>query len=795
MGKFLHKIGENLFEKRWWVVSIWLVIILSLAVTACHYYRPVSGAISIPGTKAQIAIDRLSELFPDIGRGSGKIVFHSDNNINDYKSEITNITDKIKKIEGVTGAISPFDNPAQVSDDGKTAYTQVQLKEGFGKFDKNTINAIETTINEQEIDNLEIERDGGLINQMPSDIIGLSEVIGLLIALVVLSITLKSLKAAGLPILNSFLGVGVGVAGLFSLSQMIDINSVTPALAIMLGLAVGIDYSLFIISKYRNLLSAGYDSKKAAGKAIGTAGNAVIFAASTVIIALAALSVMQIPFLTVMGLSAAATVFLAALISITLTPALLGFFGKRFFGHQMQKQIISTQKTDDTALQKNNQRKFWHKWGEKIIKHPYIAIIISLAIVAAIGWPATQLQLGLSTDQYASENTTQRRAYNLISESFGVGYNAPLTIIADNLPEVTDSDRQNFRNSLMDKYNKEVAEQTVIQQKQLAAEAAQSITIAEKLALQEKIAQMEEAGKKQQEEALKQIDSAVAQYSKFYQLSKVAESIAKVDNVKNATAAMVTDNGKTGLIQVIPKSSPSNQKTSDLISYIRNNQKTASGDEDVTLLITGTTALQDDINQKLSNILPIYLAIIIGLSLILLVFAFRSILIPIKATLGFLLSVFAMFGSIVAVFQLGFFGLASPAPIISFIPIIIIGILFGLAMDYEFFLVSGMHESYTHVKDNKKAIVNGFNLGAQVVVAAAIIMAVVFLGFFGNSNNIVKSIGFGLAVGIMVDAFIVRLTILPAVMAIIGKSVWWLPKWLDKILPHVSIEGEESKKE
>ncbi len=731
MGNCLHKIGKKLFEKRWWVVGVWLLVVSALGGAAAYNYKPASESISIPGTQAQVAIDRLGELFPNAGKGSGRIVFHTtDKKVVDYKCDINSHLNEIRKVDGVAGVVSPFDNPDATSSDGKTAYAQVQLKSGSGEISKETLAGITKATDQLNGNGLEVERGGDLVNQNPGQIMGITEVGGLLIALMVLVITFGSLVAAGMPIIGALLSVGTGMAGLFALNQVVDITSATPALAAMLGLAVGIDYSLFIISKYRSLLLAGHDFSEAAGRAVGTAGNAVIYAASTVVIALAALSVVRIPFMTVMGLAAAATVALAALVAITLTPALLGIFGRRLFGRKLQRKIATAQERGPVALHESGHVTFWHRWGESIVKHPLIAIVLSLAVVGVIGLPVRDLQLGLPTDQYASETTTQRKAYDLLGNAFGPGFNAPLIVVAENLPPVTDAERQAVKN---------------------------------------------------------------AQYAQLYQLGKVAASIAKVNNVASATPAMVTADGKSGLIQVIPKTAPSDKKTSDLITYLRNNQAKSGGNKDVSLAITGTAALQDDISQKLAKALPVYLAVVVGLSIILLLVAFRSILVPIKATVGFLLSVFAMFGAMVAVFQWGYLGLAASAPIVSFIPIIGIGILFGLAMDYEFFLVSSMHETYTHTKDAKKSVVTGFSLGAQVVTAAAVIMVAVFGGFIGNEDTTIKSIGLGLAVGIFVDAFIVRMTFVPAVMTLLGKSAWWLPKWLDRILPKVSIEGEEDQ--
>jgi RND superfamily putative drug exporter len=325
---------------------------------------------------------------------------------------------------------------------------------------------------------------------------------------------------------------------------------------------------------------------------------------------------------------------------------------------------------------------------------------------------------------------------------------------------------------------------------------AQAVTAQQQLALQQEAAQAQIAGEKQQQAALGRIEQTVDQYAKYVQLQKIATAISNLDNVEKTLPALVTDDGTAGIIQVVPKSAPADQATTKLIASLRTptTQHDISGNSIVSLAVTGSTALQEDISAKLGAALPQYLAIVVGLSLVLLIIAFRSIIIPLKATLGFLLSVAAMFGALVAVFQWGWFGITdAPGPIVSFIPIIAIGFLFGLAMDYEFFLVSGMHEAFARTQDARQAVVRGFGMGSKVVTAAGIIMVSVFAGFISNHDDTIRAMGFGLAVGILIDAFIVRMTIVPAVMILIDRAAWWLPKWLDRRLPHVSIEGEESK--
>jgi len=772
MGNFLYGLGQKAFTHRWRVLVIWVIIIALLGLAAIHFIKPTSSTVSIPGTEAQKTLDRYSQLFPSDGKGSGRIVLASQDGskLATHMTAIDSLAKEVSKVSGVTTAVTPFANPSALSSDQTIGYITVGLQQGNGSIPLSTIKAVDIIVNNyRKSTPLDIEMGGDLINKQPADVLGVGEISGVVLALMVLVITFGSLVAAGMPILVAIFTVGTSMAGLFSLSQVIDIDSTTPALAVMLGLAVGIDYSLFIVNRYRAFLLEGNSYIESIGRAIATAGNAVIFAASTVVIALASLAVVQIPFMTTMGLAAAATVALAATIAITLLPALIGFSHRRLFSRKTRMMIATAQAEGAHHTEHVLHTTFWYKLGSIITKRPIVTLILALLVISTIALPVFSLKLGLPVDEYAAKTSTQRKAYDLISKGFGPGANGPLLVVVEGLPAVNDADKAAVRQALLMAYQKQMTSQQ-------AAQAA--------------------ASPQAQQAAMAALNAKVDQYAPYYQLQQVAQKISSVANVTSATAVQVTDNGTKGVIQVTPSSGPSDQKTIDLITYLRDpaHQKQLAG-SGVSLGITGSTALQLDINQKLANALPEYLLVVVGLSLILLIVAFRSILVPIKATLGFLLSVLAMFGSMVAVFQWGWFGISSaPGPLISFIPIIGIGILFGLAMDYEFFLVSGMHEAHQHTKNPHKAVMRGFSMGSKVVTAAGFIMISVFAGFISNSDSTIQSLGFGLALGIFVDAFIVRMTIVPAVMTLLGNAAWWLPKWLDKIIPHVSIEGDNTTK-
>ena len=798
MGKGLHKLGLFAFRHPAWVVFVWVVIIAVLGLLAAQNFKPTSSSISIPGTEAQQALDRMKELFPKAGAGSGRIVFAAPEGktIADYTDEIRSSSEAFGKIEGVTGVVDPTQNTAAVSQDKTIAYTQLQLSEGTGNVSEAAIDEVRAVVEKTRIDGLQVEMGGDIINRNPSEFLGPAEIGGLVLALLVLAVTLGTLVGAGMPIVTALVAVIVSMTGLFALSQVITISSTTPVLAVMLGLAVGIDYSLFIINRYRTYVLEGFRYEEAAARAIGTAGNAVVFAAATVVIALAALTVVQIPFMTTMGLSAAAAIAVAATVAITLVPALLRFGRSLVFPRGVRRAIAAAQKRGARENHHAKRTTIWYKWGTVITERPVIVLLTGVVVLGVLALPARDLRLGLPTDEHAALASTERKAYDLLAKGFGPGFNGPLLVVAENIPAVTEADYQALHAQALEEFDKKAREATMQQQVLFEERLTAAQTPEQYAALQQEIVAAQAQAEQQRAAGLVEVENTARQYSQYAQLKKIADKIAVFDGVKTATPALVTEDTKNGLIQVIPETGPSDQATVDLITALRDpaDKEQATGNPNVTLLVTGSTALQLDVNAKLAAALPLYLSVVIGLSFIILVVAFRSILVPLKATLGFLLSVAVMFGALVAVFQWGWFGVTdAPGPIISFLPIIAIGVLFGLAMDYEFFLVSSMHEAYRETNDAKRAVRRGFAHASKVVVAAGFIMVAIFAGFIGNHDATIQTIGFGLAVGILIDAFVVRLTLVPAAMTLLGNAAWWLPKWLDRVLPHVSIEGEDEQ--
>jgi RND superfamily putative drug exporter len=736
----------------------------------------------------------MNELFPETGKGSARIVVASpqDKTLDDYKLQIETLVGDSSKVDGVKQVVDPFKNPTAMSSDKKTAYLQVQLTNNSGDIAQSTIDQLNTAIGSSRTNGLSVESGGDITSSEPKSMIGKGEMVGVVVAFGVLFMTFFSLVAAGMPLLIALLGVGVSMAGLFSLSQVVDINSTTPALAVMLGLAVGIDYSLFIISSYRSYLLSGMGYRQAVVRAVQVAGSAVVFAAVTVIVALSALTVVQIPFITTMGLTAAATVAMAAITSIVLLPALLRLAGPRIVGRKQRQQIKTSTDGPTTIHHTIDKSKIWYRWGAFTSRHPIVSIVIPIVLIVTIALPIQSIIMGLPSDQYAPTTSTQRKAYDAISQGFGEGYNAPLVVVVEGMKPVTEQQKIAFKSELIADYQQKLAAKQAEAKQQYQQRFTEAKSPADISQIQQEMqnAQAQQAAK--EGEATKLIDAQVASYSKRLNLKAIGDKIAEESDVKTVISTLITADETSGVLQVIPDSAPYDEATKSLIATLRDKSKQGSWTQNGEILrVTGSTALQTDVNSKLAAAVPSYLAVIVGLSLVLLIVAFRSLVVPIKATLGYLLSVSAMFGALVAVFQWGWFGITdSPGPIVSFIPIIGTGILFGLAMDYEFFIVSNMREEYSRTNNAKQSVINGFSRGSKVVVAAAAIMISIFAGFISNDNSTVQALGFALAVGVLVDAVLVRMIIVPAIMTLVGKHAWWLPAWLDKRLPHTPIEHE-----
>ncbi|WP_031103544.1 MMPL family transporter [Streptomyces sp. NRRL S-146] len=723
MATFLYKLGRLSFRRRHVVALIWVALLTLAGVGAASAPAAGNSSFSIPGTEAQKAFDLLEQRFPGTSAdgATARVVFKapSGEKMTDPGNRAT-VKDTVKELSDGSEVVRVTD-PYQakgVSKDGTIAYAQVSYKVSGMELDDAAKDALEDSAQDARKAGLTVEIGGDALQAVPHT--GSSEVIGIAVAAVVLVITFGSLVAAGLPLLTALIGVGIGVSAITGLASALDLGTTTSTLAMMIGLAVGIDYALFIVSRYRAELAEGREREEAAGRAVGTAGSAVVFAGLTVVIALVGLSVVNIPMLTKMGIAAAGTVAIAVLIALTMIPALLGYAGRKVKPMGEKGKLFGRSKPQDKAAGPARSAKpnLGTRWASFVVRRPLAVLLLGVIGLGAAAVPATSLELGLPDDGTQSTSTTQRRAYDLLSEGFGPGFNGPLMVVVD----------------------------------------------------------------------AKNSDDPKAVFT------ETGDEIKGLKDVVTVTPAQPNKAGDTATITVIPGSQPSSVTTENLVHGIRDAGADIKADTDAGVLVTGSTAMNIDVSEKLNDALVPYLVLVVGLAFLLLIVVFRSILVPLKAALGFLLSVMAALGAVVAVFQWGWLsglmGVEQTGPVMSMMPIFMVGVVFGLAMDYEVFLVTRMREAYVHGEKPAQAVVTGFRHGARVVTAAAVIMMAVFAGFIGSSESMVKMIGFGLAIAVFFDAFIVRMAIVPAVLALLGRKAWWLPKWLDRALPNVDVEGE-----
>ena len=714
MATLLYRLGRFSFRRAWIIIGIWIALLVVVLGGGLALGGQSQESFAIPGTESQEALDRLTAVFPQVAGASVQVVSEvpAGASVNDpeYKAAIQTQADALVAIEGIDTVVDPFNSYAglAISDDESMALTKVQFDGASSEVTQETIDAVLATASIADDAGLTVEF-GGRVLQDDTPGLTPTEGLGVLIAGVVLVITFGSLLAAGMPLLSAIIGVAIAAGGIIGVSAFTEVSSSAPLLAVMIGLAVGIDYSLFIVSRHRQQLATGQSPADSAAMAVGTAGTAVVFAGVTVIIALLGLLVVNIPFLSVMGIGAAVAVLIAIGIATTLVPALLGLAGARL----APRGRALTRITDHTKPA------LGQRWVRLVLKAPIVAVLAVVGILGTLAIPALSLDLNLPDGGSEEEGTTVREAYDMTSRGFGAGFNGPL-IIAVDITQTTDI---------------------------------------------------------------------------MNDLDAIGDDLRALDGVDYVSQGLPNSDLDTAIMQVIPSTAPDSIETKALVTAIRDLGPSIADEYGTPIFVTGSTAVGIDVSTRLTDALVPFGLVVVGLSIILLMMVFRSILVPIKAALGFLLSVTASFGVLVAVFQWGWFGelfnVDNPGPILSFMPIILMAVLFGLAMDYEVFLVSGMREEFVKTGDARYAVEHGFANGARVVTAAALIMFFVFIAFVPEGTGAIKPIALGLAVGVAFDAFLVRMTLVPALMALFGKAAWWMPKWLARIVPNMDIEGEE----
>lgn len=736
MSTLLSSLGRWSYRHPWRVLFSWLLVLGLAGSGAVLLGQGTDNSFSIPGTESQSGLEQLSRTFPQVSGTNAQfiVVAAQGDEITDdtYRDRIEDAVGELGDLEGVLAVTSPFDEQisGMISDDEAAAIVQLQFDgqaSSVSADTKDTLNAI--------VDDLDGTLPAGSETRLGGDLFAVSlptititEAVGLLIALLVLVVTFRSFVVAGLPLLTAIVGVGISMAGIFAATAFATVSATTPLLALMLGLAVGIDYALFIVARHQDQVRSGVEPEESTARAVGTAGSAVVFAGVTVLIALVGLGFAGIPFLTTMGIAAAASVAIGVAIAVTLTPAFLGFLKGRVAGRPKRVRVPRGGKAPRAP-----RASFGARWVAGVTRRPVltsIAVILGLVVVAV---PALNLGLALPNAGVLPKESEARQSYDLVGEHFGPGFNGPLILTG-----------------------------TIV-------------TSTDPLGLMEDI----------------------------------GAEVEKLPGVAEIALATPNESADTGIVQVVPETAPDDPATAELVRDLREQHDYFLDEYGIDIKVTGFTAVAIDISDQLGAALLPFGLFVIGLSLILLTIVFRSLWVPITAAAGYLLSIIAAFGVVAAVFEWGWFAdalhVARTGPIISFMPIVVMGVLFGLAMDYQVFLVSRMREEFVHDPESEvpetrqqaaiRAVRNGFTGSAKVVTAAAVIMFAVFVAFVPEGDSSLKPIALGLASGIAIDAFLVRMTLIPALMTILGERAWRIPRWLERILPRVDIEGEAVERE
>ena len=765
MSTFLYTLGRWSFRHPWRVLSAWLLILVLAGGGVALLAKGTDNTFTIPGTESQAGLEMLDRTFPQVSGASAEIIVVAADgaSVRDqaYQDAIQKTTTEIGTLDFVEAVTDPYDAniSGSIADDNRAAIVRIQFAGEASSVPQATEDALheETTALGSALPSGSQAILGGQLFATEIPGASLTEALGVVIAALVLMVTFRSFLVAGMPLATALLGVALSVALIFIATGFATVSSTTPLLAVMLGLAVGIDYALFIVSRHQDQTRAGMDPEESTARAVGTAGSAVVFAGITVLIALIGLGFANIPFLTTMGIAASVAVAIAVCVGLTLTPAFLGFAGHRVVGWGFARpkklsrraraaagpadeasvaaaaasDAAEREKKAQTASIRAQRNGPARRWVGLVTRHPVVTTVAVIGLLGVTAIPAASLALTLPNAGQLPAGNPARVAYELTDEYFGPGANGPLIMTGT---IVTSNDPLNL-------------------------------------------------------------------------MKDIGDEIAKIPGVAQVALATPNQTADTGIVQIIPETAPDDPRTADLVRELRSQEQRLYDEFGVRLLVTGYTAVTIDISDQLGAALLPFGIFVVGLSLVLLMIVFRSIWVPLTAAGGYLLSVAASFGVVAAVFEWGWFAdalhVAKVGPIISFMPIVVMGVLFGLAMDYQVFLVSRMREDYVHANREGRtprevalgAVRSGFVGSARVVVAAAVIMFAVFVAFVPEGDSSLKPIALGLAVGVAVDAFLVRMTLVPAVLALLGDKAWWMPRWLDRLLPKLDVEGEAVERE
>jgi putative drug exporter of the RND superfamily len=728
MSRALHRLGRFAVRRRRAVVLAWLAATAVLWAVASTAGSGYSDDFRIPGVESQQALDVLDERFPEASGAGAQVVVHTDDGDLASPEHRVTIADLVDGLGDMPQVVSVVDPQALglVSADGRTALIQVQYDEDPRVLGDVAYERLEAAVEPARDAGLQVEL-GGELPQFAEEIeTGTAEMLGVIGAIAILLVAFGSVIAMGLPIGIAALGLGCGTALILIGTTVFDIPAESGMLATMIGMGVGIDYALFVVTRHRAELRAGLTVADAAGRANATAGQAVVFAGGTVVIAICGLALAGIPAVTLMGMSSAVVVAVMVLASVTLLPALLGFAGMRLKDATLpwaRRREANAEEWHERltrlGVSPDMRPDGWQRWGNHVTRHPWRWLVAGVTALLLVAAPVLSMRLGQTDAGTNPPSSTTRKAYDLTAEAFGPGFNGILLLSV----ELT-GDRE--------------------------ADAAA--------------------------------------------LDALGRGLADDPSVAVTAPARVNEAGDAALVTVVPAAAPQDAETSQLVHRIRDEIVPEALDgTDARAYVGGLTAVFIDLSDKVASRLPLFIAAVVGLSFVLLMAVFRSVLVPLKAALMNLLSIGAAYGVVVAVFQWGWgkslIGLDETVPIVSFVPMFMFAVLFGLSMDYEVFLLSRIREEHLEGRDNTSSVITGISSTARVITSAALIMICVFAGFVLGPQPIVKMFGVGLATAVLVDATIVRVVLVPATMRLMGEANWWMPRWLDRLLPNLDIEG------
>ena len=789
MSLLLYRLGHLCARHHRIVVVCWLALLAAGIAAVTTLGAQTSDNLTLPGTGSTEATDLLDEYLPEEANGTNPIVLEAPSGkLTDskYKDAVKKATDSLAKADDVEKAESPFSQDAtdQLSKDKTIGYISVTLSDGPSDLDEDTANEVIDAADPAKDAGLEVSAGGYLGQEVSKPSTHSSEVVGIAAAMIILVITFGTVAAMALPITTAILGLVIGLCAIGLMGHAIEIPTVAPTLGTMIGLGVGIDYALFVVTRHKTRLAEGMEVNESLARALATSGSAVAFAGGTVVIALCSLALAQIPIVSALGYSAAIVVVIAVACALTLLPALLSIMG-----HRIDSLKIP-------ALHRRahgNKAHGFERLARYVGRHPWSSMVLAVIVLLVLALPVLDIRLGQQDNGQFPKSTTIRQSYDALTEGFGVGQNGPFLVAVKFDPKAT-NDQKKLNQFNQQQQEQEQQQQDAVEQQTEALEA-QGVPPDE--AEQEAEAEVPPPSQSQQDQYDQQKQYLQSDASDP-DLVHLENQIAKSQGVKSVSQAKVDKSGTAAVFNVVPRTSPSSEATSDLVNTLRDDviPKAVNG-TGMTVYVGGTTASYIDLADRIGEKLPSVILIVVALSFILLMIAFRSILVPITAAIMNLLSVAAAYGVLTAVFEKGWgaelIGLDHAIPIVSFVPLLMFAILFGLSMDYQVFLVSRIGERYRELDhDNHEAVVEGLATSARVITSAALIMVCVFSSFIINGNPTVKQFGVGMASAIAIDATIVRCLLVPSVMMLLGKSNWWMPAWLDRILPRVGLETEDT---